>query len=243
MSAAPDAGGAPTDRGAQKRLRGGDLAITLGIGIPAGFLLAIAVGVTLAALGVDLAGGAGVALSAVVYLPIGACAWYFCGVRRGGGLRALGLTKTSAGAVGLMLPLALGLTWIEGIVTLPFAQLIDEDHNPQFDLLAPGESMPPARLVWLVVAAVVVAPVVEEIVFRGLVYRFLRQRTGVASSAIVSGALFSAVHGYLVVLPALFIFGVALALVTERYASIVPAIVLHATKNALALGALFLTLS
>lgn len=243
MSAAPDEPGVPTDAGAGERLRGRDLALALGVGIPAGILLAVVVGVTLAAFGVDLAGGAGIAVSAVVYLPIGACAWYFCAVRRGGGLRALGLTRPTGEAVVLMFPVAFGLTLIEGMITLPFARLIGEDRNPQFDFLAPGDSMPPARLAWLVVAAVVIAPVVEEIVFRGLVYRFLRQRTGVAWSAIVSGALFSAVHGYLVVLPALFVFGVALSLVTERFASIVPAIVLHATKNALALGVLFVTLS
>ena len=237
------ASGEPAERAAQDGLRGRDVALVLGAGVPAGLVLVFAVGVVLAALDVRV-GDAAIALTSLAYVPVGALAWYVCGVRRGGGLRALGIGKTGFGAVALMLPVALGLTWIEGMITAPFAQLIGENRNPQIDdFLGPADTLSPERLAWLMFAAVLVAPIVEEVVFRGLVYRYLRQRTNVAAAAIVSGALFAAVHVYLVVLPALFVFGVALALVTERFGSIVPAIALHATKNALALVALYVALN
>ena len=42
--------------------------------------------------------------------------------------------------------------------------------------------------------AVVVAPVTEEFLFRGLIYRSIRDRHGVALGAIVSALLFGVIH-------------------------------------------------
>jgi membrane protease YdiL (CAAX protease family) len=84
----------------------------------------------------------------------------------------------------------------------------------------------------------VMAPLAEELFFRGFLYGGLR-RYGVPIAAIVSGLLFGAVHiggspiGFLVPLAAL---GIILALLYERTGSLYPPIALHALNNSIAFG-------
>lgn len=84
----------------------------------------------------------------------------------------------------------------------------------------------------------VMAPLAEELFFRGFLYGGLR-KYGVPIAAIVSGLLFGAVHiggspiGFLVPLAAL---GIILALLYERTGSLYPPIALHALNNSIAFG-------
>jgi membrane protease YdiL (CAAX protease family) len=74
-------------------------------------------------------------------------------------------------------------------------------------------------------------PFVEELLFRGLFYRWLRERWGVAAAVAVSALSFSALHGIPQLIPALALFGAVLALVYEKSGSLWPAIVVHALFN------------
>jgi membrane protease YdiL (CAAX protease family) len=78
-------------------------------------------------------------------------------------------------------------------------------------------------------AAVVFAPLVEEIFFRGLLYRSMRNRMSVLPAALAAGALFGAIHWQypLAVRPELMFFGVITALMYERTGSLLPGIALH----------------
>jgi uncharacterized protein len=89
------------------------------------------------------------------------------------------------------------------------------------------------------------AAIVEETIFRGLLYRWLRQQWGVASSALVSAVLFALVHPFLyagsVELFLLFAvdliaLAVILALLYEISGSLWPCIIAHAGNNLLLLG-------
>ena len=82
--------------------------------------------------------------------------------------------------------------------------------------------------------AVVGAPVVEEIFFRGFFYRSLRNRLGVASSSVIAGTLFGLGHTQypLIVRPELVFFGVVAALLYERTGSLVPGIAMHCFVDA-----------
>jgi len=77
----------------------------------------------------------------------------------------------------------------------------------------------------------VLAPIVEEIIFRGLLYRMLRERWGVWISVLVSAAFFSLVHHGLLLSPQL-IGGIIFALAYEWSRSLWVAIVLHMGANA-----------
>ena len=78
---------------------------------------------------------------------------------------------------------------------------------------------------------VVLAPVVEELVYRGLLYRMLREQWGVASSVAISSILFSLVHHGLIVSPQL-VGGIIFALAFEWSRSLWVSIGLHMGANA-----------
>ncbi len=87
-----------------------------------------------------------------------------------------------------------------------------------------------------------VAPVTEEVFFRAVIFRSLANRTGVIVGAVVSGLFFGVLHWdfatldrLLQILP-LVLFGVALALAYAITGSLLAAIILHGTNNALAIG-------
>lgn len=80
--------------------------------------------------------------------------------------------------------------------------------------------------------AVVFAPIVEEILFRGALYRYLRTRSGVAVSVVLSSLAFGFIHPYdLQGLVQVSVMGACLALMREWRGSLVAPIVAHALHN------------
>lgn len=86
----------------------------------------------------------------------------------------------------------------------------------------------------------VVAPLGEELFFRGFFFRALANWKGIWPAAILTGVTFGAIHaggspiGFLVPLA---IFGVVLCLLYAKTKSLYPPIVLHAINNSIAFGA------
>ncbi|WP_051938320.1 CPBP family intramembrane glutamic endopeptidase [Ghiorsea bivora] len=78
---------------------------------------------------------------------------------------------------------------------------------------------------------VVLAPIVEELIFRGLLYRMLRERWGVWLSVTVSAAFFSLIHHGMLLSPQL-IGGIIFALAYEWSRSLWVSIGLHMGANA-----------
>jgi membrane protease YdiL (CAAX protease family) len=79
-----------------------------------------------------------------------------------------------------------------------------------------------------------VAPVVEELTFRGLGYSLLEQ-FGQVWAILVVGLAFGLAHGLVEGLPVLVVFGAALAWVRSRADSVYPGMVMHGLFNAIAL--------
>jgi len=88
---------------------------------------------------------------------------------------------------------------------------------------------------------VCVAPVAEELFFRGFFYRALRSRYSVLGAALIDGLVFGAIHwdfsgdGALI-LPPLAALGLMFCLVYEKTGSLYPVIALHAINNSIAYG-------
>jgi len=83
----------------------------------------------------------------------------------------------------------------------------------------------------MLVAACILAPTMEELLFRAGIYRFCRKHLGRAPSLIISGLLFGAIHQNWVSFLPLAVLGMMLALVYEATGSIRVAIVAHAFFN------------
>lgn len=107
--------------------------------------------------------------------------------------------------------------------------------------------------VWLEVlfVASVVAPLVEETMFRGVLYRHLREASSrlhpamsVVVSALAVSFVFAVIHpqGILAV-PALMTLALAFALMREWRVTLVPSMIAHGINNAVATALLFFTMS
>lgn len=91
----------------------------------------------------------------------------------------------------------------------------------------------PGTLLWTVDAlgAVIVAPVVEEILCRGMLYGWLRSKYGILTGRVVSSLVFAVLHGSIAVLLPTFIVGFGLVLLYERTRALAPCVIAHATGN------------
>ena len=82
---------------------------------------------------------------------------------------------------------------------------------------------------------IVVVPIIEEIVFRGLFYKLLRSYFSIVTSMLVSSIIFSMVHENILVSIVLFSLGLILCYSYERNKSIIYPIVIHSLFNLLML--------
>jgi membrane protease YdiL (CAAX protease family) len=83
----------------------------------------------------------------------------------------------------------------------------------------------------MAVAAVIVAPLCEEIVFRGYLYPAAKRFAGPATAMFCSALLFSLAHGSLAMLLPLFLLGFAFAWIYERTGSLWAPIFAHFCVN------------
>jgi membrane protease YdiL (CAAX protease family) len=85
-------------------------------------------------------------------------------------------------------------------------------------------------------------PLFEEVLFRGLVLRWLGKYFSTTRAVIVSAALFAVMHGYPVDLPYAFVAGLFLGWIRERTGSTLIPLFMHVVNNVvfLCLGLWFL---
>jgi membrane protease YdiL (CAAX protease family) len=90
--------------------------------------------------------------------------------------------------------------------------------------------------VLVVLAVVVLAPIAEEVFFRGVVYNAWLRESGPRFAAIGSSLLFSVIHLSLVSLLPIFLLGLALAWVYRRTGNLLAPIAMHATVNGISVA-------
>ena len=153
---------------------------------------------------------------------------------------AMGLPILVVGFIGTFL-----LMMVAGLFADPVPPLAPSGapaHPVAFEIGGAGWLV---KLQILLVAAVA-APIVEEIMFRGVLYRNLRETTGrwgrelsVIGSTVISAFIFAAIHPQgLIAIPLLMSLAVVFALVREWRDTIVPAIVIHGVSNAIVVGSM-----
>ncbi|MBA3652216.1 MAG: CPBP family intramembrane metalloprotease [Chthoniobacterales bacterium] len=92
--------------------------------------------------------------------------------------------------------------------------------------------------VLVIILAVMIAPMVEEFVFRFFLYGVLRRYAGRTLGLIISALLFAAVHAHLPSFGPLFVLGSCFTIAYEWSGSLLVPMTLHALFNALTLTAL-----
>ncbi|MEM8931906.1 MAG: type II CAAX endopeptidase family protein [Acidobacteriota bacterium] len=133
--------------------------------------------------------------------------------------------------------LALGL-----VGSILMSQLVPQTpYHPVMDWVQGGDSMIAVLMVYMV--ATIWAPVVEETMFRGAFYHYLRGRFGVVRSAVLVALVFALIHPQGAIgVPFLTALAVALAWTREWRGSMLASMTMHAVHNALAITFLFVVL-
>jgi membrane protease YdiL (CAAX protease family) len=124
------------------------------------------------------------------------------------------------------------------VLSAVYAGLLDLSEPDQLpDSLGVEQST--AALIAVCILVTVIAPIAEEVLFRGFMFGALRNWRGPIVSAVITGIVFGAIHAggteveFLVPLALL---GVFLALLRWRTGSLLPCMVVHAFNNSIAFG-------
>jgi len=122
--------------------------------------------------------------------------------------------------------LAFGAIWALEAALEPLLR----DYRSSLDFLIQAMSTCPQWRVYLFVTAVILAPIVEEVLFRVLLYTELEKRAGPLVGYVGNSLAFALLHGLPTLLPLYFIYGVILTYAFRR-GGVISAVVLHGANN------------
>jgi membrane protease YdiL (CAAX protease family) len=150
------------------------------------------------------------------------------------GFAKVGFAKTLGLGVGLGL---LAATLVN--IAIRITQQFMRDEPPQM-LIQKFQSAASGRneelMIFIAVSAVVVAPIVEEFLFRGIFYPVVARGMGRVPSAVICALLFGLAHDTYAALPGLALLAVLFTLTYEAYGSLLVPMIMHITFNSLSLG-------
>lgn len=207
-------------------------AITLGSGALLGWLRARELSETLE----SLLMGASLSLAYVVTL---ASVWYMAKARGVTFFDAVGAKPVALGSViSLGISLALVGRVFAGVWAVTLERLGVQLPGADVD---PTSLLPqtPVGIAFTLIVAVVLAPLVEEVVFRGMLLSSLRPRVGDLSAIVVSSLVFAAVHVLPFAMPPIFLLSVGLGWLYVRTDSLWTPIAAHAVFNTVGIVALY----
>ncbi len=129
-----------------------------------------------------------------------------------------------------------------GLVNALVASLIGQlPNNPQLQVIAPtGVSLGGA--IGMILTLGVIVPIAEELLFRGLLYGWLRDRLGIQPAMVISALCFSLLHGIIWLIPAVAMLGLILAWVYEKSDSLWASITTHGLFNTISTTFLYVAL-
>ncbi len=163
-------------------------------------------------------------------LTVIVCAAIFL-IRKKSFMREIGWNRVSPESlispfcVGFGLSVLASLLLAVFVMLLPFMQDMMAEYSAQMELLVGGSAILSG------IATVLVAPVVEEVIFRGLIYTRLRRTFPQIAAMLISALVFGLVHGTVVHLIYTVPLGVIMCVFYERYRSLWASIALHVGFN------------
>jgi len=164
---------------------------------------------------------------AIGYLVIGAVT--FGVVSRRFDLLAFRRPRSWPRSIGLALAVLIGVLIVGGILDQYLHAGEEQGYTPP-----DWEPSKAGQYAANFVVVALLAPIVEELLFRGVGYSLLEQ-LGRWPAILVVGIAFAAVHGLLAGFLVLALFGSALAWLRARTGSVIPGMIVHGTFNAIAL--------
>ncbi|MGZ3666463.1 MAG: CPBP family intramembrane glutamic endopeptidase [Ktedonobacterales bacterium] len=150
------------------------------------------------------------------------------------GFRALGFRKTAfwpaTGLVAGAIVVSFAFEILYGFIT----QQLNLPLQTNADRLTQQAHYAPFTIFFTLLAAIVVAPICEEVFFRGYLFGGLLRGMNVWLATIVSALLFTLVHGDIGSAVPLLIIGLILPILRWRTGSLWPGVALHTVNNLIA---------
>ncbi|OUU86005.1 MAG: hypothetical protein CBC36_09775 [Verrucomicrobiaceae bacterium TMED76] len=176
-------------------------------------------------------------LSVGIFLIVGAVIFSLASVSRGRQPRQVfGLRKRSPsyvikmGALGMIA--VYGSVFIGSVISnilLSTGEPKKEDLQEIVQTLLTNDEL--SLKIAIIISAVVVAPLVEEIIFRGYIYPVLKRFTHPAFSCVMTSLLFAVIHTNVESLISLFFLAIVLTMFYEKTKSIWVPILMHSIFN------------
>ena len=138
------------------------------------------------------------------------------------------IRRAAPAALPLALVLGAALQFVTAITLafLPLPESLIDSFNQNADLMQGGP------LLLELISVVIVTPLLEEIIFRGLVFSRLKRGMAAPLAVALSALIFGAAHGHIISLVYAGLLGVILACLMQRYNdSILPGVFCHAGFN------------
>ncbi len=143
-----------------------------------------------------------------------------------------GIFKSIGGWL-MIMPLVLLIGWVTN-------ELIGDQggSNPLLELVLNSDELIP--LILLLITTVVLAPVFEELVFRGVLLPVLVSKVGKIIGVLLSALIFALAHLSVGELPALFVLGIGLGLMRLSSGRLFPCALMHSLWNGVTFASLLL---
>jgi len=119
------------------------------------------------------------------------------------------------------------LTTVVSIIREPILGLT------QISMEVSSETESNLTLILGIVSMIIIAPIIEEIVFRGIIFNHLKRNYSILSAIIVQAMIFAVAHGNISQGLSAFLLGIILVLAYMCYNSIFASIILHIIFNLL----------
>lgn len=151
----------------------------------------------------------------------------------------VGIKKTSLKNYAWIFPVLLGYVAVSIALTTLVTVLFSGFNPEQVQDVGLPERLFGIDKLAAFISLIIFTPILEELLFRGVLFRGLRERMSFWGSAVIVSILFAAAHAQWNVALDTFALSIALCYLVEKSGSIFPSIILHSLKNSFAFVYLF----
>lgn len=147
----------------------------------------------------------------------------FCRKKQTGDWKQVLKPQRIIGIVGCGIALQLALSMALTVI-LPLIPKIFESYSSVMNALG-------SESIWMILCVCILAPIGEELIFRGLTLRIMKKAIPLWAAVVVQAVLFGIYHMNLVQGVYAFLLGLLFGYIAYRYGSVVPGILLHMVVN------------